>query len=118
MQYPGDQKGIRESLLINTVDAGVRGIHSGDLIKVWNDEGCVVVRAEVSDDIMEGCVRLCHGAWFEPADGVDNHGNSNSLTKDVPTSELANGNVATIGAVQVAKLAIEVPTSDIWKGIE
>lgn len=113
---------VREPLLINKVDAEERGIQNDDLIKVWNDEGGVVVRAEVSDDIMRGSVRLCHGAWFEPIETefgeFDNHGNSNSLTKDIPTSELANGNVATIGAVQVAKLETEVPASDIWGGIE
>lgn len=66
---------------------------------------------------MAGYARLCHGGWFEPVDGFDNHGNSNSLTKDVPTSELANGNVATIGAVQVAKLKDDVPKSRIWQEI-
>lgn len=117
VQYPQEQGNVREPLLINTSDAEERGIQNGDLIKVWNDEGCIIARTEVSDDIMAGCARLCHGGWFEPVDGFDNHGNSNSLTKDVPTSELANGNVATIGAVQVAKLKDEVPQSCIWQEI-
>ena len=54
-----------------------------------------------------------HGAWFNPMKTpkgrIDVHGNSNTLTPDIPTSKLARGNNANTGMAQISKWAEELP---------
>ena len=92
----------REPVLINTEDAKELGIKQGDLVRVFNARGEILAGANVSDDIMRGVVQIFEGAWYDPnAEGLCKNGNPNVLTIDLPTSELANGNIAHTALVNI-----------------
>lgn len=92
----------REPVLINTEDAKELGIKQGDLVRVYNARGEILAGANVSGDIMRGVVQIFEGAWYDPnAEGLCKNGNPNVLTIDLPTSELANGNIAHTALVNI-----------------
>lgn len=103
----------REPCWINPTDAKTRGIESGDVVLVRNKRGALLAGAYVTDRVMPGVVVVHHGAWFAPMDingrRIDVHGNSNTLTMDVPTSSLACGNIASTALVEVEKWKGELP---------
>lgn len=100
----------REPILINTKDAKKLGVKSGDVVRVFNKRGEVLAGAVVSDDIMQGVVRLCEGGWYDPDEkGLCKYGNANVLTMDIPTSKLANGNCAHTGLVNIEKFKGALP---------
>lgn len=74
---------IPDALLINPVDAEVRGINNGDEVRVFNDRGEIIIPARVTERIMPGVVDLPQGAWYSPDDqGVDMGGCANVLVRD------------------------------------
>ena len=92
----------REPVLINTEDAKELGIKQGDMVRVYNARGEILAGANVSDDIMRGVVQIFEGAWYDPnAEGLCKNGNPNVLTIDLPTSELANGNISHTALVNI-----------------
>lgn len=48
---------------ISQADAIKRNIKDGDMVKVFNDRGHVVLRARVTEAIKEGCVNIYEGYW-------------------------------------------------------
>jgi len=72
-----------QAIMINSVDAEVRGINDGEMVKVFNDRGVVIIPAKVTERIMPGVVSIPQGAWYNPDEnGVDRGGCANVLTKD------------------------------------
>jgi anaerobic dimethyl sulfoxide reductase subunit A len=72
-----------QAMLINSVDAEVRGIENGNIVRVFNDRGEITILAKVTERIMPGVVDVPQGAWYEPdKNGVDRGGNPNVLIKD------------------------------------
>ena len=66
-----------------TKDAKERGIKNGDLVRVFNDRGQMVIPAIVTEGIMPGVVDVPQGAWYDPDEnGVDKGGCANILTLD------------------------------------
>jgi trimethylamine-N-oxide reductase (cytochrome c) len=68
----------------------------------------------ITDDIVEGAVRVCEGAWYDPlepgvAGTLCKNGCANVLTRDIPTSSLAMGNCGQSGMVQVELYKSEPP---------
>ncbi len=52
-------------LRINPVDAGKRGIGDGERVRVFNDRGDFIVKAEVNDSLRPGSIWIEHGWWPE-----------------------------------------------------
>ena len=106
--------GGREVLRIHPDDAAVRGIATGDLVRVSNDRGACLAAALVTEDVMPRVVVLPTGAWYDPLEpGVPGtlelHGNPNVLTLDKGSSQLAQAPVAHSCLVDVERFAGEAP---------
>jgi trimethylamine-N-oxide reductase (cytochrome c) len=110
----------REPLYIGVEDARRRGIADGDLVRVYNDRGQLVAGARVSEDFPPGVVRLEEGAWYGPLNheigSLDTYGDPNTLTQDVPTSELAQAVSANTCIVEVEKFQGDAPPLTAFGG--
>ncbi len=72
-----------QAVLISSEDAGARGILDGEMVRVFNDRGVILIRARVTERIMPGVVEVPHGAWYDPDEkGVDRGGCANVLTSE------------------------------------
>jgi trimethylamine-N-oxide reductase (cytochrome c) len=96
----------REPILIHPRDAAARGIKGGSVVRVFNERGQILAGAVLTEDIIQGAVRVCEGAWYDPeqpgvAGSLCKNGCVNVLTRDIPTSHLAMGNCGQSGMVQV-----------------
>jgi len=58
---------------INPDDAAVKGINSGDWVKVFNMFGSAYLRAKVSPVVRPGVIHAQHGWWFPEEDGTEPH---------------------------------------------
>ena len=104
----------REPMRISPADAAVRGIVSGDIVRIFNERGAILAGAVVSDELRPGVIQISTGAWYDPLDpagsgSLEKHGNPNALTRDAGTSRLAQGSSAQTALVQVEKFTGEVP---------
>ncbi len=92
-----------QRVFINPVDAEVRGIKTGQLVKVFNARGVLVLPCRVTLRIRPGVVAIPQGAWWQPDEwGVDRGGNINVLTSE-RWSPFAFGNTQHTIMVEVAK---------------
>jgi anaerobic dimethyl sulfoxide reductase subunit A len=88
---PWMKEAAPQEVWLNPVDAQARGIENGDMVYVFNERGRTRVPARVTPRIMPGVAHLSEGAWYTPdADGVDQNGCANILTRYRP-SPLAKG---------------------------
>ncbi len=72
-----------QRIFINPLDAAERDIHDGDLVRVWNERGELVIPARVTPRILPGVVDIPQGAWWSPNEsGVDFGGCVNVLTSE------------------------------------
>ncbi|MFT5787263.1 MAG: biotin/methionine sulfoxide reductase [Ascidiaceihabitans sp.] len=103
----------REPVLINPIDAAERGVKSGDIVELFNDRGRCLAGAQVSDEIIQGCVFLWTGAWYDPdlnaPQGRDRHGNPNTLTHDRRTSSLTQSTAAHSTRIELRRFDDELP---------
>lgn len=104
----------REPIWINQEDAKAKGIKTGDIVRVFNQRGQVLAGAFVTQDIAKGVVRLSEGAWYDPVEpgkigSLCKNGCANVLTIDLPTSKLADGNIAHTTLVNIEKYKGKVP---------
>ncbi|TQR30937.1 trimethylamine-N-oxide reductase TorA [Campylobacter sp. MIT 99-7217] len=100
----------REPILINKKDAKKIGVKNGDVVRVFNKRGEILAGVVTSDDIMQGVVRICEGGWVDQDEnGLCKYGGVNVLTLDLPTSKLANGNIAHTGLVNIEKFTGTLP---------
>ena len=103
----------REPVLINPIDAAERGVKSGDIVELFNDRVCCLAGAQVSDEIIQGCVFLWTGAWYDPdlnaPQGRDRHGNPNTLTHDRRTSSLTQSTAAHSTRIELRRFDDELP---------
>jgi len=89
----------REPGLINPVDAAARNLKDGDVARVFNDRGQILVGIKVTEDVRPGVMRVYEGGWYDPAEPtkpgtLDKQGDVNVLSFDLGTSKLAQGNTA------------------------
>lgn len=100
---PWMQEVQSQILWMNPLDAKVRGLVSGDKVKVYNDRGDMLITLEVTPRIMPGVAAAPTGAWWSPdTGGVDHGGCTNVLTTDRKTP-LAHGNAHHTCLVEVQK---------------
>ncbi|MBL0623378.1 trimethylamine-N-oxide reductase TorA [Aeromonas veronii] len=98
----------REAIMIHPLDAKARGIAQGDLVRAFNERGQILVGALLSEDVRQGVVRICEGAWYDPAKpgeagSICKNGNVNCLTFDEGSSSLAQGNCGHMAQLQIEK---------------
>lgn len=110
----------REPIFINTKDAKAKGIKDGDIVRVYNKRGEILAGAVITDDIRRGVVRVDEGAWYDPLERgkigtICLNGNVNVLTKDIPTSKLANGNSSNTTLVNIEKYTKKAKDISIFK---
>jgi biotin/methionine sulfoxide reductase len=110
----------REPVRINPADAAERGISDGDIVKLFNARGSCLAAAVMSKGVRRGVMQLATGAWFEPDDPTADkpmcvHGNPNILTRDVGTSQLAQGSTGQLTRVEVVRFAGEPPSVRIFE---
>lgn len=87
-------------LEIHPQDAGMRGIDSGDAVRVWNELGEVRVTARLNPDLQAGVVLLPKGMWNRHTDS----GNTgNALAPDTFT-DLGQGACFNDARVDVERL--------------
>jgi trimethylamine-N-oxide reductase (cytochrome c) len=103
----------REPIYINPDDAKSKGIKDGDLVRVFNDRGQLLAGAVVDEGFAPGVVRIEEGAWYGPVNekigALDTYGDPNTLTQDIPSSELAQATSANTCLVQFEKFKGEAP---------
>jgi anaerobic dimethyl sulfoxide reductase subunit A len=56
----------RHRVWLSTTDARARGIKDDDLVKVYNDQGTVVMPAYVTNRLMPGLIAIHHGGKYLP----------------------------------------------------
>ncbi|TGC18829.1 trimethylamine-N-oxide reductase TorA [Escherichia sp. E2562] len=98
----------KEPVYISPQDARARGIANGDVVRVFNDRGQVLVGAVVSDLYAPGVIRIHEGAWYDPDKGGElnalcKYGNPNVLTPDIGTSQLAQATSSHTTIVEIEK---------------
>lgn len=72
-----------QRVFINPVDAAARGIADGELVKVYNQRGSMIIPCAVTNKMMPGVVDVPQGGWFSPDEaGIDRRGSVNVLTSE------------------------------------
>ena len=91
-------------LWINPKDAAPRDIRNGDLVRIFNNKGTVIIPAVVTERIMPGVTAMSQGGWYRPdKTGADRRGSINVLTDAAHPTPLAKGNPQHTNLVQVEK---------------
>ncbi|EHB3783765.1 molybdopterin-dependent oxidoreductase, partial [Salmonella enterica subsp. houtenae serovar 17:z29:-] len=88
------QQACPQAIWINPIDAQARGIQHGDTVRVFNQNGQMLISAKVTPRILPGVTAIGQGAWLNAdmfGDKVDRGGSINILTSHRP-SPLAKGN--------------------------
>ena len=104
----------REVARMHPEDAKRRGIRDGDIIRLFNARGACLAGVRITDGIRPGVIQLPTGAWYDPADPEEDsplcvHGNPNVLTRDVGTSNLAQGCTGQLTTVEVERFEGNLP---------
>ena len=104
----------REPLTLHPLDAELRGLDAGEIVRVFNARGACLAAVVISDEVMQGAVQMSTGAWYDPEEpgqigSLCKHGSVNVLTPDVGTSKLGQGPIAHTCMVEVERFAGEVP---------
>lgn len=77
------QDAHRHNVWVNPLDAEERGIKNGDTVRVFNEQGEILIEARVTDRIMPGVAAIPQGSWHSAdmnGDRVDKGGCINTLT--------------------------------------
>ncbi|WP_447547835.1 molybdopterin dinucleotide binding domain-containing protein, partial [Staphylococcus aureus] len=99
------QQACPQEIWINPIDAQARGIQHGDTVRVFNQNGEMLILAKVTPRILPGVTAIGQGAWLNAdmfGDKIDRGGSINILTSHRP-SPLAKGNPSHSNLVQVEK---------------
>jgi trimethylamine-N-oxide reductase (cytochrome c) len=85
-----------QTMWINPADAARKGIRTGDVVKVFNERGGVLLGAYVNERIMPGVIYVDHGARYDPIvpGELDRGGAINTITPRHTVSKNATGMVS------------------------
>ena len=89
---------------LNPDDAAARGLHDGDLVRIFNDRGACLAGLAVDQAVRPEVAQLSTGAWYDPdpaVPGFCRHGNPNVLTADRPSSTLSQGCTGQLALVEI-----------------
>lgn len=93
-----------QKVLMNCEDAGERHVAEGDMVKVFNDRGTIILPVKITSRIMPGVASIPQGGWWIPDEkGIDRRGCINVLTRYKPTP-LAFGNPSHTSLVEIEKV--------------
>lgn len=84
---PWLRESFENNLLMNPVDAGLRGIKEQDTVRVYNDHGALLRRVHVTERVMAGVIMLAQGAWVD----IDEDGNCRGGAANILTGDYASG---------------------------
>jgi trimethylamine-N-oxide reductase (cytochrome c) len=92
-----------EPIWIHPSDAAKRDIRNGDVVKVFNERGTILVGAYVTERIMPGVVYVDHGARYDPIvpGELDRGGAINCITPKAITSKNVAGMATSSFLVEV-----------------
>lgn len=78
---------------LNASDAAAKGISTGDMVRVYNDNGSILRRASCLETVMPGCVGIPHGAWLDWDDEaqLDRAGADNVLCGCLAVGQATSG---------------------------
>jgi molybdopterin guanine dinucleotide-containing S/N-oxide reductase-like protein len=104
-----------EPIWINPKDAENRGISDGDIVKIFNERGIVLVGARVWERVMPGVVYVDHGARHDPIipGKVDRGGAINTIAPLGITSRNCVGEATSSYLVDVQRVGGE--EMDKWR---
>jgi anaerobic selenocysteine-containing dehydrogenase len=94
------EKGTEALLELSPADAAARDIADGDLVRVFNDLGEVVVKVRCTDDMCAGVASLPKGLW---ASSTRNGSTANALVPDTLT-DIGGGACFNDARVEVERL--------------
>ena len=100
---------LYEPLWIHPIDAKARGIKDGDVCKIYNERGTVLVGAKVWERIMPGCAYVDHGSrtdYIVPGE-LDRGGAINLITPHNITSKNCAGMVSSGFLVEVERADLD-----------
>jgi anaerobic selenocysteine-containing dehydrogenase len=88
---------------IHPSEAEKRGLKNGNIVKIYNERGGVLVGAYVTERIMPGVVYVDHGARYDPiiAGELDRGGAINTITPHNVTSKNCAGQATSGFLVEV-----------------
>lgn len=95
----------RVALEMNPVDAGERGLATGDRVRVWNDLGEVSCELRLSEVVRPGVVELPKGLWRRH---TENGATANALAPDT-LADLGGGACYNDARVEVERLRPPAP---------
>lgn len=110
----------REPCLMHPEDAKTRGIADGDVIRVFNDRGQILVGVKLTENIRRGVIRVNEGAWYDPMEpdkpgSLCRYGDVNNLTTGIGTSKLAQANCGHTVVAEAEKFSGAPPAVEVFK---
>ncbi len=103
-----------EPMWISPVDAAKRGLKQGDIVKVFNDQGIILVGTMISERVLPGSIMINKGARVDPiAPGIDRGGSTNLISTPKPISKHCVGFAVTGYLVEATK--VDPAEMEGWK---
>jgi len=101
----GPDGSLYEPVWMNKVDAEARGIEAGDIVKLYNERGCVLTAARISERITPGSVVVNKGSRVDPiAPHLDRGGAINLISPNNQVSKHCKGFAVTGYLLEAEKL--------------
>ena len=105
---------LYEPIWLNPADAEARGIQAGDIVKLFNDRGTILLGARISERVIPGAVVVNKGSRVDPiAPHLDRGGAANLISPENQVSKNCRGFAVSGYLVEAAKVTKE--EYDGWK---